>query len=123
MKADPVFIRYLRRLGPCRLVTSVVVEGEIRFGLLRLPAGRKRAGLARAWLRVVANLHDVLPVSRPVARHYGRLKSRLEASGRPAGENDLWIAATALAHGLVLVTRDAGLAGAPELQVDDWSRA
>lgn len=122
MKADPTFIRYLRGLGPCRLVTSVVVEGEIRFGLLRMPAGRKRAGLTRAWLRVVSSLHEVLPLSRPVARQYGRLKSTLGASGRPAGENDLWIAATALAHGTVLVTRDAGLAALPGLRVDDWTR-
>lgn len=40
------------------------------------------------------------------AQHYGRIKQGLRRRGRPIPENDLWIAATALQHQLVLVTRD-----------------
>ena len=41
-----------------------------------------------------------------VAREYGRLKQRLKERGRPLPENDIWIAAAATRHRLILVTRD-----------------
>lgn len=123
MEADPRLARHLEALEPCRLVTSAVVEGELRFGVLRLPAGRRRRALARAFVRILGSLDEVLPITRAVVRRYGRLKAGLEAQGTPAGENDLWIAATALAHRLVLVTRDRAFRQMPGLQVEDWSEA
>jgi tRNA(fMet)-specific endonuclease VapC len=58
------------------------------------------------------------------AREYGRLHARLAERGQSAGQIDLMIAATALVHGLVLVTHDQDfslIAGVvTELRLDDW---
>jgi tRNA(fMet)-specific endonuclease VapC len=48
----------------------------------------------------------VLPLSAESARIYGELRARLQREGRTIGNNDLWIAAHALAEGCVLVTNN-----------------
>jgi tRNA(fMet)-specific endonuclease VapC len=49
---------------------------------------------------------SILHCDLNVARVYGLLKQRLREKGRPIPENDIWIAATAANHNLILVTRD-----------------
>ena len=78
--------------------------GEIRKGVEKLAPSRRRTRIA-AWLEV--ELTDwfegrVIPVSGEVADVWGRLAARL--SGLPAVDG--LIAATALHHGLAIVTRD-----------------
>ena len=103
-----------------RLCTSVVVRGEIRYGLERLPAGKKRTDLEVRALAILAPLpHE--PVTDLIAETYGRLKASLEAGGAILGDNDSWIAATAKELGLVLVTRDAQFGHVPGLIVEDWT--
>jgi tRNA(fMet)-specific endonuclease VapC len=55
-----------------------------------------------------------------VAREYGRVKWRLKAKGQPIPENDLWIAAAALCHGLTLVTRDTHFEEVEGLRTAGW---
>jgi tRNA(fMet)-specific endonuclease VapC len=55
-----------------------------------------------------------------VAREYGRLKEQLKAKGRPIPENDIWIAAAARHHGMILVTRDSHFAEVDNLQTANW---
>jgi len=105
------------------IFTSVVVEGEIRFGLARLADGRRKEDLAAAFEDVVSTLQDILPASREIARDYGRLKARLWDSGTPIGENDIWIAATARAHGLLVLTSDPDFHAVPDLKVASWTAA
>jgi len=52
--------------------------------------------------------YDVIDVSYDVARHYARLSRELRRLGVRTGDNDLWIAATAIQRDVELVTRDAG---------------
>ena len=56
-----------------------------------------------------------------VAREYGRLKQRLKEKGRPLPENDLWIAAAAKRHRMVLVTRDRHFHEVEDLMTADWA--
>lgn len=58
----------------------------------------------------------ILPCDLEAARQYGRLKNDLRAKGRPLPENDIWIAAVASHHDLVLATRDRHFR-----DVDGWS--
>lgn len=51
---------------------------------------------------------DPLPVTEPIARIHSAIWAGLEAAGEIIGAHDLWIAATALCHGLTLATRNAG---------------
>ena len=119
MRDDP---KVKARLGshPDPVLTSAVVAGEIRYGLSRLPAGKKRTDLdARA--QGVLTLLAIEPVTRPIADVYGNLKALLESQGLAPDDNDVWIAATALALGYLVVTRDQDFSKFPGLQVEDWS--
>jgi predicted nucleic acid-binding protein len=78
-----------------RIVTSVIVIGEIRYGLSRLPLGKKRSDLearAQAILAAIA----IEPVTEAIADVYGQLKASLERHGLNLDDNDLWIASTAM---------------------------
>ena len=67
---------------------------------------------------------NILEFDDACAREYGRLHARLAERGRAAGRADLMITATALVHGMTLVTHDSdfgSLAEAiPELRLEDW---
>lgn len=105
---------------PDAVLTSVIVAGEIRYGLCRLPPGRKRTDLETRAQAILTALHHV-PVTEPIADVYGRLKAFMESQGFSPDDNDLWIAATGLTHGNVVVTRDQIFSKVPGLQVEDWS--
>lgn len=102
------------------ILTSVVVVGEIRYGLNRLPASKKRTDLEARAQQILSALGIEL-VSEQIANSYGRLKASLERQGLNVGDNDLWIAATAMTQGLLLVSRDQIFSQIPGLQVEDWS--
>lgn len=80
---------------------SVVTVGELEAGIL---IARDEATRARRLALLAAVLAEApaLPVDRHVAAHYGELRA---SAGRQPG-NDLWIAATALAHDFTLITAD-----------------
>ena len=83
---------------------SVLVVGELRRGieLVRRRDTKQAAALER-WLKRVTIDHAerILPVDEPVADVWGRLTAR-----QPGSVIDTLMAATALVHGLVLVTRN-----------------
>jgi predicted nucleic acid-binding protein len=110
------------RVASCSdpVLTSVIVAGEICHGLSRLPPGKKRTDLEGRAQGVLALLHAA-PVIEAIAAAYGRLKATLESQGLTLNDNDLWIAATALAQGDLLVTRDQIFSRIAGLQVEDWS--
>ena len=53
-------------------------------------------------------------------RVYGEIKTALRRLGRPLPENDIWIAAIAIQHGLTLVSRDAHFDHLVGLSLDRW---
>jgi predicted nucleic acid-binding protein len=87
---------------------SVVTVGELEAGVLVAAEPSVRAARLRRLTAVLAEA-PALPVDRTVAARYGELRA---ATGRlPA--NDLWIAATALAYDLTLVTVEERQAALP----------
>ena len=95
---------------------STVALGELHFGLWRSTRREENRLQLDRWLQVIA----LLAVDESVAERYGQLKQQLLQAGTPIPENDLWIAACALQHGLPLATRDAHFNQVPGLQVLDW---
>jgi tRNA(fMet)-specific endonuclease VapC len=100
LQGRPSAVDVLRSLAPDGLAISLVTYGEIYEGVYygRDPAGSER--IFRQFLRGVA----VLPLTRPIMRRFARLRGDLRRRGRLIGDPDLLIAATALHHGLTLVT-------------------
>jgi len=54
------------------------------------------------------------------AQQYGRIKNDLRAKGRPIPENDIWIAAVAVQHGLTVVSRDDHFTEVTDLLCEVW---
>ena len=98
-----------------------ITRGEILYGLERLPTGRRRRTLEEEATHVLAQF-PCLPVSESTADHYARIKREAESRGTPLDENDLWLAATAVASGAVLVTSDSDFQRVAGLAVEDWSQ-
>jgi len=66
--------------------------------------------------------HEIVEITEEVAEHYARIRADLERRGLVIGGNDLWIAATALAHGATLVTNNTDeFARIPGLALEDWA--
>jgi tRNA(fMet)-specific endonuclease VapC len=59
-------------------------------------------------------------VDRRCSEIYSDVKLALKKKGRPIPENDIWIAASALQHGLVLITRDKDFDTVEGLTVEKW---
>ncbi|MDQ2859591.1 MAG: type II toxin-antitoxin system VapC family toxin [Pseudomonadota bacterium] len=89
---------------------SAITVAEIEQGIckLRRAGGRDRAGRLTDWLdALLAHSADrVLAFDARVGRLVGALSDRALAAGRHPGFPDIAIAATAMAHGLVLLTRN-----------------
>lgn len=105
-------------LLPAEAAISVVTMGELAAGVLAAVDARTRALRLRT-LNDVADI-EALPVDVDVARRWAELRVQLRSVGRRVPANDVWIAATALVHGLPIVTQDddfAPLADVVELAV------
>lgn len=97
----PGFVRWLRGLGRDDQFTSAVVIGELYKGAFRSQARERH--LRNIEERVLPAV-TVLPFDLAVSRVYGEIQAHLEDRGIPLADADLQIAATALYHGLSLVT-------------------
>lgn len=95
---------------------SVVVLGELFYGA----DNSSRPAENRGRLEALAAENTVLGCGLETARIFGGLKHRLRVKGRPIPANDLWIAATAIEHGLVLATRDEHFADIDGLDREAW---
>ena len=104
-----------------KVIICTVVRGEIQFGIERLPQSKRREEL-----KVKANkLFAVLPcepVTEAAGDFYARIKLIHQQKGLTLDENDLWIAATTLASGAVLVSRDSDYDKIDGLTVEDWTK-
>jgi predicted nucleic acid-binding protein len=89
---------------PDESAISPITVAELNVGVLAAPDVATRARRL-ATLGVVNDL-DALPIDADVAAMWALLRVQLAQSGRPVDVNDLWIAATALAHDLPVVTQD-----------------
>ena len=89
---------------PAESAVSVVTLAELHAGVLAAVDIDTRA-VRMATLDALADV-EVLPVDEAAAVRWARMRVHLAESGRRANVNDLWIAATAAARGLPVVTQD-----------------
>jgi predicted nucleic acid-binding protein len=100
----PAVVAWLRRHERA-LVVDPVILGEVRFGILLLPRGRKRARLER-WFDGGVRRLRCLPWEAETGLRWAELLARLRVSGRAMPIKDSLIAATALANRLTVATRN-----------------
>jgi tRNA(fMet)-specific endonuclease VapC len=87
-------------------VISFITVSELLHGVHRAGDGARRAR-RRAFVEHVLGELEMLPATVEVARVHAEIWAQLEAAGESVGTHDLWIAATALAHGLSVATANA----------------
>ena len=97
-------VDWLRRHEP-EIAVDPIILGEVRFGILLLPRGKRRARLEQ-WFQAGAQRLQCLPWDAETGLRWAELLARLRASGRAMSIKDSLIAATALVHGLVIATRN-----------------
>ena len=107
-RPDRNVLAWMERIEDDLQFVSVQTVGEIRKGIEKVVDARRRAALDE-WFRtsVVEPFSDcILPVDVAVAERWGRLCGEAERAGKPRPAVDSLLAATALAHGLTLATRN-----------------
>ena len=97
----PTYVAWLRVIPRAEQFTSAVVVGELFKGAYRSADATRH--LRNIEARVLPAV-TVLPYDVEVARVYGAVQAQLEGTGRGLADADLQIAATAMHHGLELVT-------------------
>jgi len=95
-------IELINVLAPAGLGISLITYGEIYDGIYR---GRSPSQAERGF-KTFLTAARVLPLTRPIMRRFARIRGDLRARGLTIGDNDIIIAATALQHGLTLVSRN-----------------
>jgi predicted nucleic acid-binding protein len=87
------------------IAVDPIILGEVRFGILCLPRGKRRSRLERWFDTGVQRLH-CLPWEAAAGLRWAELLASLRATGRAMPIKDSLIAATALVHGLTIATRN-----------------
>ncbi len=116
---SPTVDRHLMKVAMAQVAISTVTEGELRFGVTRLPHATRLHFLVEDFFLRVA----ILPWDSEAAQQYGQLRATLECEGQPIGNLDAMIGAHALALDAVLVTNDHAFARIKKLKIVDWTKA
>jgi len=111
-------LRRFRKLRPGEAALSVITYGELLYGAAK--SAHRAAALER--LRDLVRLLPALPLPESAADAYGAIRAELETKGEMIGNNDLWIAAHAVASGLTLVTNnEREFRRVRALKVQNWA--
>ena len=104
---EPGVTNWVRDRDRRELCTTAITFAEVRYGIARLPDGRRKRVLLAAADEIFSDFADqVLPVDSVAAEHYAAIASRRERAGKPISGFDALIAAVCRSHGATLATRN-----------------
>lgn len=110
------------RAHESQLVVDPIIIGEVRFGILRLPRGKRRKRLEQ-WFEDGVRRMQCVPWDTATGLRWAELLARLRAGGKAMPIKDSLIAATALTHGLTVATRNGrGFKAAGVPVIDPFGR-
>lgn len=111
---DPV-VRRIQKAKPSEVAISAVTVMELRYGAARRQSTKLTAAID-GFLSGITQL----PFESEAAEQAGILRAAMDSKGHTIALADCQIAATALVHGLILVSSDTDLKRVPKLKVVDW---
>jgi len=120
----PAVVAWIAARPNAQLCTTSVNKAEILYGIIALPEGRRRTALiAAAEAMFEEDLADrVLPFNDVAAERYAEIVTARRRAGRPIEAFDALIAATTLAAGADLATRDvSGFENLGLKLIDPWA--
>jgi tRNA(fMet)-specific endonuclease VapC len=102
MKGHTLAAQYEKHIKGKRHALSFVTVGELlSWSKQRNWGPAKIAKLEQSIART-----GVIPYDMALCQTYAELRAKLLGAGRPIGDNDLWIAATAIRHSIPLVSHN-----------------
>ena len=117
IKREPGVLRNLQEHGPDDFGISAITVAELWFGAAKSSRPRETRSSVDAFLEPF----EILPFTIEAADDYADIRLELEKAGRPIGERDLLIAATARSRRLIVVTSNVREFGRVSgLEVEDW---
>ena len=119
---EPAVLSWMAGRKESELFVSTITIAELHRGVAKLPASRRRSSLS-VWLEQLEAGFDerVLPFTSDTAHVWAGMCAQAESEGKPLAAFDSLIAATALTHGLCLVTRNVrDFAQAPVEVLNPW---
>lgn len=117
---EPKVLTWFNEVNEDALYLSVLTLGEIRKGIEKMESGQRKTRLIHFMEKEVSQRFEgkILPIDESVAETWGRLEAE---TSRSLPTVDALIAATALTHNLVLVTRNTQDFDFKELKhLDPW---
>lgn len=110
---------HLLRRHPAEIAIPAIVKAELLLGARKSGSPEKSIQAVTEFLLPFRTV----PFDEAGADHYASVRADLENRGEPIGPNDLIVAATALAHGAVLITNnEREFARIGGLQTENWTR-
>lgn len=107
---EPQVVNWVRDRDRRELRTTAITVAEIRYGIARLPGGRRKQFLINAATEVFAAFADqILPVDAKAAEVYALIASAGERGGKPIAGFDALIAAVCRCHSAALATRNVSV--------------
>lgn len=114
----PAVAQRFARLAPGEVGMSLITYGELFYGAEK----SQRSAEAMAKLQGFVELIPVLEPCAKTGEAHGQVRAQLERQGTPIGNNDLWIAAHALALGVTLVSNNMReFERVPGLALENWA--
>ena len=119
---EPSVLKWMEQRDDQTLFVSAMTFAELQRGVARLAESRRRAELTSWLAQLEVNFSDrVLPFTVATSRYWATMCAQTEAAGRSMTAFDSIIAASALEHGLALVTRNVrDFSQAPVVLVNPW---
>lgn len=108
-KPDLRIIHWVDELDESKVFLSTITIGEIKKGIELLPDGSRRKQVLNQWLSdglLIRFSGRIYPITVEVMLRWGSIYALLETSGQTVSTIDSMIAATALNHHAVIVTRN-----------------
>jgi len=104
---DRNVLKWLERTDPGNTYLSALTLGEIKKGVSKLPAGKRKAHIQN-WLEDVRKQFGgrILPITEQTFLVWGKMMAEFEQKGIVRPALDSFLEATALEHDLILVTRN-----------------
>lgn len=114
---SPEILEKLRKMPRADVVVSIITKAELFYGSAKSQTPARSREKQREFLETIQTVF----LDERCAVIYGDLRAYLEMQGTPIGANDLWIATTALANDLILVTHNTReFERVPQLNLEDW---
>lgn len=102
------------------LYMSVINQAELLTGIRLAVSKRRQQELRQMYEQVVAYSVEVLDVTPSIGQYYALVFVALRQKGRPIPTNDIWIAVTARANDLILVSNDEHFQYVESLRLENW---